>query len=61
MSVSQDTSAPAAGPGCGDKRRLVKTKTPGVFKRVDGKGGRSATSAVYPQRRQAAKAQRPHL
>src|ERR1700679_1292591 len=36
MSVSQDTSAPAAVPGCGDKRRLVKTKTPGVFKRVDG-------------------------
>ncbi len=38
MSVSQDTSAPAAGPGCGDKRRLVKTRTPGVFKRVDGAG-----------------------
>lgn len=38
MSVSQDTSAPAAGPGCGDKRRLRKTKTPGVYKRVDGKG-----------------------
>jgi integrase len=34
MSVSQDTSAPAAGPGCGEKRRLVKTKTPGVFKRL---------------------------
>jgi integrase len=27
-----------AGPGCGDKRRLVKTKTPGVYKRVDGEG-----------------------
>ncbi|MGC1165336.1 MAG: site-specific integrase [Solirubrobacterales bacterium] len=40
MSVSQDTSAPAADPGCGDKRRLRKTKTPGVFKRVDG-GGRT--------------------
>jgi integrase len=39
MSVSQDTSAPAAGPGCGDKRRLVKTKTPGVFKRLGANGG----------------------
>jgi integrase len=38
MSISQDTSAPAADPGCGDKRRLRKTKTPGVFKRVDGAG-----------------------
>jgi len=38
MSVSQDTSDPAAGPGCGDKRRLKKTKTPGVYKRVDGEG-----------------------
>jgi len=38
MSVSQDTSAPAAGPGCGDKRRLVKTKTPGVFKRLGAEG-----------------------
>jgi integrase len=38
MSVSQDTSAPGADPGCGDKRRLRKTKTPGVFKRVDGAG-----------------------
>jgi integrase len=38
MSVSQDTSAPAADPGCGDKRRLRKTKTPGVFKRVDSEG-----------------------
>lgn len=38
MSVSQNTSAPAADPDCGDKRRLRKTKTPGVFKRVDGKG-----------------------
>jgi integrase len=38
MSVSQDTSALAADPGCGDKRRLRKTKTPGVFKRVDGAG-----------------------
>jgi len=38
MSISQDTSAPAADPGCGDKRRLVKTKTPGVFKRIHGEG-----------------------
>jgi len=38
MSVSQDTSAPAVDPGCGDRRRLRKTKTPGVFKRVDSKG-----------------------
>ena len=40
MSASQDMSVPAAESGCGDKRRLVKTKTPGVFKRVDG-GGRT--------------------
>ncbi len=38
MSVSQDTLVPAADPRCGDKRRLRKTKTPGVFKRVDGEG-----------------------
>jgi integrase len=38
MSASQDTSVPVADPGCGDKRRLRKTKTPGVFKRVDGEG-----------------------
>lgn len=38
MSISQDTSAPAAGPGCGDKRRLHKTKTPGVYRRVDANG-----------------------
>ena len=38
MSVSKDTSASEADPGCGDKRRLRKTKTPGVFKRVDGEG-----------------------
>jgi len=38
MSVSQDTSAPAAGPGCGDKRRLRKTKTPGVYRRLDAGG-----------------------
>jgi len=41
MSVSQDTTVRADGAkreGCGDKRRLVKTKTPGVYKRVDGAG-----------------------
>lgn len=38
MSISQDTLAPEADPGCGDKRRLKKTKTPGVFKRIDGEG-----------------------
>ena len=40
-SVSQDTTVRADGAkqeGCGDKRRLVKTKTPGVYKRVDGAG-----------------------
>jgi hypothetical protein len=47
MSVSQDTSAPAAVPGCGDKRRLVKTKTPGVFKRVDGRGRTIGYACVY--------------
>jgi hypothetical protein len=47
MSVSQDTSAPAADPGCGDKRRLVKTKTPGVFKRIDGKGKAIGYACVY--------------
>jgi integrase len=38
MSVSQDTDVREDGGGCGDKRRLVKTKTPGVFKRIDGGG-----------------------
>jgi integrase len=38
MSVSHGTSDPAERPGCGDKRRLVKTKTPGVYKRVDAEG-----------------------
>ena len=47
MSVSQDTTAPAPGPGCGDKRRLVKTKTPGVFKRIDGKGNTVGYVSVY--------------
>jgi integrase len=38
MSVSKSTSARKGRPGCGDERRLLKTKTPGVFKRVDAKG-----------------------
>jgi integrase len=38
MSISQDTSASVAEQGCGDKRRLVKTKSPGIFKRIDGEG-----------------------
>jgi len=47
MSGSQDTTAPAADQGCGDKRRLVKTKTPGVFKRIDGKGKTIGYACVY--------------
>ena len=47
MSVSQDTTGPAADQGCGDKRRLVKTKTPGVFKRVDGNGRTIGYACVY--------------
>jgi integrase len=47
MSVSQDTSAPAADPACGDERRLCKTKTPGVFKRVDGKGNAVGYVCVF--------------
>jgi integrase len=31
-------AVPEDRPGCGDLRRLVKTKTPGVFKRIDGHG-----------------------
>jgi integrase len=38
MSVSQDTSVRADREGCRDKRRLEKTKTPCVYKRVDGEG-----------------------
>lgn len=38
MSVSQGSSAREGRPGCGDERRLKKTKTPGVFRRVDAKG-----------------------
>jgi integrase len=47
MSISQDTSAPVADPGCGDKRRLRKTKTPGVFKRVDGAGQTIGYASVF--------------
>src|SRR4051812_22076589 len=47
MSVSQDTTAPGAEQGCGDKRRLVKTKTPGVFKRIDGSGRTIGYACVY--------------
>jgi integrase len=47
VSISQDTLAPAAEPGCGDKRRLVKTKTPGVFKRIDGEGKTIGYACVY--------------
>ncbi len=46
MSVSQDTTLPAERQGCGDKRRLVKTKTPGVYKRVDGGGSTVGYVAV---------------
>ncbi|HEU4705582.1 MAG TPA: site-specific integrase [Solirubrobacterales bacterium] len=38
MSNSQDRDVHSDSGGCGDKRRLVKTKTPGVFKRIDGGG-----------------------
>lgn len=38
MSDSQDKSVPEDRPGCGDLRRLVKTKTPGVYRRVDAHG-----------------------
>jgi integrase len=38
MSKSQGNCDPQKRPGCGDKRRLEKTKTPGVYKRVDGEG-----------------------
>ena len=35
MSVSQDTTVRTDSEGCGDKRRLRKTNTPGVYRRVD--------------------------
>ncbi|HVD39956.1 MAG TPA: site-specific integrase [Solirubrobacterales bacterium] len=47
MSGSQDTTGPAADQSCGDKRRLVRTKTPGVLKRIDGKGRRIGYACVY--------------
>jgi len=57
MSISQNTSAPEAKPGCGDKRRLVRTKTPGVFKRIDGKGRTVGYTCVF---RSAGKQQKRH-
>ena len=38
MSKSQGSCDRQKRPGCGDKRRLKKTNTPGVYKRVDGEG-----------------------
>jgi integrase len=38
MSGSNGTPVVNGSPGCGDKRRLRKTKTPGVFKRIDHDG-----------------------
>ena len=46
MSNSQDRDVHSDGGGCGDKRRLVKTKTPGVFKRIDGHGATVGYVAV---------------
>jgi integrase len=46
MSNSQDRDVQSDGDGCGDKRRLVKTKTPGVFKRIDGHGATVGYVAV---------------
>ncbi len=46
MSNSQDRDVHSDRDGCGDKRRLVKTKTPGVFKRVDGHGATVGYVAV---------------
>src|SRR3954454_2204449 len=57
MSVSQDTSVPAAVPGCGDKRRLLQTQTPGVFKRFDGKGRTIGYACVF---RSAGKQRKRH-
>jgi integrase len=59
MSVSQDTDARAGGGGCGDKRRLVKTRTPRVYKRVDADGRALGYVAVVEaagrQRKKAAR------
>jgi integrase len=57
MSISQDTTVLAVEQGCGDKRRLVKTKTPGVFKRVDGKGRTIGYACVF---RSAGKQRKRH-
>ena len=38
MSTVDGTPAAEQRPGCGDSRRLRKTKTPGVFKRIGGDG-----------------------
>lgn len=38
MSSSQGSCDRQKRPGCGDRRRLEKTKTPGVYKRVDREG-----------------------
>jgi integrase len=46
MSVSQDTTVRADSEGCGDKRRLTKTKTPGVYRRVDANGNTISYVAV---------------
>src|SRR4051794_14428682 len=46
MSNSQDRDVQSDSDGCGDKRRLVKTKTPGVFKRIDGHGATVGYVAV---------------
>lgn len=46
MSDSQDTTVRAESQGCGDKRRLRKTKTPGVYKRVDGAGNVVGYAAI---------------
>jgi integrase len=46
MSNSQDRDVHSDRDGCGDKRRLVKTKTPGVFKRIDGHGATVGYVAV---------------
>jgi integrase len=46
MSNSEGSSALKERPGCGDPRRLRKTKTPGVFKRIDGRGATVGYVAV---------------
>ncbi|HEY1854353.1 MAG TPA: phage integrase SAM-like domain-containing protein, partial [Solirubrobacterales bacterium] len=46
MSNSEGSSALKERPACGDPRRLRKTKTPGVFKRIDGRGATIGYVAV---------------